>query len=573
MKKLSSILLILSAASASVAQQHKAVIVAGKVLSTEDSLLVKELYYSGLREKTIQNYQLSSDYFSRVIQLDPANDAALYELASINHAKKNDKEAEELARKAVTVEPENEWYWLLLADIYKRTSNMRDLVPVFDELIAISPEKEDYYFDKANALLLQNETEKAEQVYTLVEKKFGVSDDLTSARQRIYQKQGNSEKAAVELENLIKNNPSEVKNYIELSQIYSTNGNLSKARQILEEAKKIDPSNVYVRLSLADVYRAEKKNEDAFIELKSAFSNQNLDIDNKVRIVLSFFPDFKNPAARAQAEELSYLITESNPGDPKGFSVYGDVLFQENKLKEAAEAYRKSLKLNNQTYMIWEQLLRIDLGLGDGAAAIKDGEEALTYFPNQAPLYLYTGIGYAQKGNHARAVTYLKNASSIGSEDKQVQAQTWASLGDSYNALKQFQESDAAYEKALQIDPDNTYTLNNYAYYLSLRNENLDKAAQMSLKTNQIDQNNASFEDTYAWILFKQKKFTDARKWMEKALSDDQSKSSTQVEHYGDILYQLGEKDQALKQWIKAKEYGGSSQKLQQKIDTKTFIE
>ena len=108
---------------------------------------------------------------------------------------------------------------------------------------------------------------------------------------------------------------------------------------------------------------------------------------------------------------------------------------------------------------------------------------------------------------------------------------------------------------------------------MSVRGLSLDKAAQMSKRSNDLQPNTASFEDTYAWILFKQKKYADAKVWMEKALANDKDHSAVQTEHYGDILYHLGDADAALANWKKAKEYGGDSSTLQRKINEKKYVE
>ena len=550
-----------------------AVIVAGKVLSQADSNLVRQLYFDGLHGKIVNNFQLASEYFNRVIQIDPANDAAMYELANIFHTQNQDIEAERLIRNAVTVEPENKWYWLLLADIYKQTKNLTQLVLVFDELIRLSPDNEDYYFDKASALLMQNKVNDATSVYNQIEKFYGSSDDLTQARQRILIQQGKPAKAASELEKLIASNPNDLGNYLSLADIYAKGGNKDQAIAVLKKAVIIDPDNAIVRLSLADHYRALDKPEDAFIELKVAFSDPTLDIDEKVRIILSFFPLFADYKMRAYADELAAITSKIHPDDPKAFSVYGDVLYQEQKYPEAKEAYKKALVLNDQVYQIWEQVLRIDITESKFEEAIKDGEAALAIFPNQAPLYLFASVAYAQQHNHEKAIDYLKNAAALETEDKGIIAQIYSGMGDSYNALKRYRESDQAYEKALEIQPDNSYTLNNYAYYLSLRSENLEKAAKMSKRSIELDPNNASSEDTYAWILYKLKNYKEALIWIEKAMISGKEDSAVQLEHYGDILFFSGEKGKAMVQWQKAKKAGSSSEKLNKKINENKYIE
>jgi tetratricopeptide (TPR) repeat protein len=576
MKKAAFIFIFIICASSLLAQKNKqnkdsAVIVVGKVLSNRDSLQVKNLFFEGLHEKIVMNYVEAALDFEKLLEVDPANDAAMYELANIKFDQNNTSEAERLIQNAVTVNPNNEWYWVLLADIYKKTNKIAQLVPVLDELSKIAPKKDTYFYDKANAFLILRQVDDAAAAYTEIEKKFGPSDELTTARQRILMQQGKSDRLEEELRDQIASKPEEIRNYIYLSEVLTKSGDRQKAIEVLIQAKSVMPSNAMVRLALADHYKALKQYENTFIELKVAFADSNLDIDEKVRIVLSFFPMFAEMKARAYANELASIMVKVHPDEAKAFAVQGDVLFQERKYDQAQESYKKALAINDQVYQIWEQLLRIEVSRGEFQQAITDGNKALSIFPNQAALYLYTGIGYAQIRNHEKAVSLLKGALDLESEDKEVLLQIYSTLGDSFNALKRFKESDQAYNKALELDSRNSYVLNNYAYYLSLRGENLEEAEKMSRRSLEIDPDNSSSEDTYAWILFRLKRYADAKIWIEKALQDKPSNNATQQEHYGDILYFLGEKEKALEQWQNAKSQGSGSEKLDKKIHDKKY--
>ena len=552
--------------------KDEAVIVVGKVLNQKDSIRVKELFFDGLQEKISANYAQAASSFTKILELDPANDAAMYELANLSFAENRPEDAERLARNAVTVSPENEWYWVLLSDIYKKTNKITELVYVLGELSKIAPQNEAYYYDRANALLILKKMDDAENAYDEIEKRFGSSEDLVSARQRILMQQGKSVKLTEELEKQIRSNPEELRNYIYLSEVLSKSGDKLKAVEILNRAKQIAPANAMVRLALADNYKALKQYENTFIELKVAFADPDLNIDEKVRIVLSFFPMFADMKARAYANELASIMVRVHPDEAKAHAVYGDVLFQERKYPQAQESYKKALAINDQVYQIWEQLLRIEVSRGEFQQALSDGDHALSIFPNQAALYLYTGIANAQTQKHEKAITYLKSAVDLEAEDKDILVQVYSTMGDSFNSLKKFKESDQAYSKALELDPRNSYVLNNYAYYLSLRGENLDEAERMSKRSIELDPDNASSEDTYAWILFRLKKYTDARIWIEKALQHN-ANSAVQVEHYGDILYFLEEKDKAVEQWQKAKVMGSRSETLDKKINEKKYID
>ncbi|MEO6851747.1 MAG: tetratricopeptide repeat protein, partial [Mucilaginibacter sp.] len=191
----------------------------------------------------------------------------------------------------------------------------------------------------------------------------------------------------------------------------------------------------------------------------------------------------------------------------------------------------------------------------------------------QAWLNYLVGLASQQKKNFPKAIEYIINATSLESQDKDLLSQCFSSLGDCYHSTGDLQKSDDSYEKALSYNPDNTFTLNNYAYYLSVRGVSLDKAAAMSKHSNELQPNTASFEDTYAWILFRQKNYTEAKLWMEKALAHDKTHSAVQTEHYGDIIFYLGDTDTAVQNWKKAKEYGGDSPLLERKINERKYVE
>ncbi|HTI59670.1 tetratricopeptide repeat protein [Mucilaginibacter sp.] len=580
MKKLRIIFLIfLTLPLAALAQKdsvnktNRVVMVVGKPLTPGDSVMVKQLFFSALRDKTIENATLAAEMFNQVLQVDPANDAAMYELASLKKDQNDYESAQELLEKAVTVKPENEWYWVALADCYEKNNDAPKLENVFNELLKINPDKPDYYFDQANVYYLEKKYDQALAVYEKLEKMIGPSDEIIAKKENIYLKQGKVDKAAADIQGLIDANPSEIRYYLLLGEIYNSNGLQDKALKVLKEAEKADPGSGRVHLALADIYRDKKDNEASYNQLTLAFKLPDLEIEQEVKIVLGYVPKFPDPNAKASALELSRLLTLAHPDDARGYALYGDMLIQNEKYPEAKTNYKKSLALNDQVYEVQEQLVRLDLGSNQLDEAIKDGENALSLFPNQAWLNYLVGVAYEQKKDFKKALSYVKNATSLESQDNDLLAQSYSVLGDCYHSTGDEQKSDDSYNKALSYNPDNAYTLNNYAYYLSVRGASLDKAEAMSKRSNELQPNTASFEDTYAWILFKQKKFAEAKIWIEKAISHDKDRSAVQTEHYGDIMYQLGDKDAALANWKKAKQYGGSSPVLERKINEKKYIE
>ena len=541
-------------------------------VTSSDSIAVQQLYFEALRKKTIEDQKGASELFTRVLQIDAANDAAMYQLAALKKLQNNQPEAQQLLENAVALKPDNQWYWVALADSYEKTNDINKLEHVFDELLRINPDKPDFYFDKANALYIDKKYDEALAVYTKLEQITGLNDELAAGRQKIYLRQGKLDLAATEIERLLINNPDQVRYYLMLGEIYNSNNQTDKALKVLQRAEGISPDNGMLHLALADTYRTKKEFDASFKQLQLAFAAPNLDIDQKVRIITGYLPKFPDPNAKASALALSRIAAEVHPADAKALAVYADMLAQNNMFKEAKEVYKKSVQINGNIYIVHEQLVRLELGDNAWDEAIKDGENALSLFPNQAWMNYLVAVAYLQKKSATKALSYLKNAVALQTDDKDLSTQSYAALGDCYHELKDNGQSDAAYDKALTFNPDNAYTLNNYAYYLSIRNERLEKAAQMSKHSIDLQPNTASFEDTYAWILFKQKKYADAKQWIEKAMQHSKN-NATQSEHLGDIMFYMGNTEAAVQNWKRAKEYGSKSALLDKKINEKKYIE
>lgn len=572
MKKAAFFILLSALSSAALAQTNGTLNVAQKPMSNADSVRVKGMFFSAIREKTIENTKRAADLFNQVLVVDPANDAAMYELANLEKLQQNYTAAAPLLEKAVAAKPDNEWYWLALADSYEKANDITRLENVFNQLIRINPAKPEYYFDKANVYFQQKRYDEALLIYNKVEQITGPTDELQGSRQRIYLKQGKVDNAAEGTEKLIAANPGQVKYYLMLAELYNSNSLNDKAIAVLERAKKAGITSGLLHMAMADIYRDTKNYQGSFNELKLAFADPDIDIDQKIKIIINYTPQFPDPTAKASALELSRILTVTHPASDKAYAIYGDMLVQNEKYREARPAYKKSVEINAQAYAVQEQLVRMEMAENDFDAAIKDGEVALSYFPNQAWMNYLVGAAWQQSKNYNKALSYLKNVTGLEDQDKELLSLTYSAMGDCYHATSDNKSADAAYDKALTYTPDNAITLNNYAYYLSLRNEQLAKAAAMSLRSNQLLPNTASFEDTYAWILFKQKQYAEAKSWILKSLQHD-SKSAVKTEHYGDILYFTGDINGAVQNWEKSKKQGAASPVLDKKINEKKYSE
>ncbi|QNR83879.1 tetratricopeptide repeat protein [Pedobacter riviphilus] len=537
--------------------------------TNRDSNMVKQLFFAGLREKMSENYVVASTNFNKIVGLDPNNHAAYFELANANLRLDKLPEAEQNIKQAIKLNAGNLWYWRLLGEVYKRTNKMPELIEVFNQLIRLDPENDAYYFDKANAQFLGNQLDAAKKTYDEIQGKFGDSRDLVNARKRL---QSNGSATESDIVKLLEGNQADVKNYLYAAGLLLQKGNDPEALKVLTKAQQLEPNSFEVNLALADIYRKQKNDEAAFSSLKLAFESNEMPLAEKVKIIAALFPSLSQPVVAKNVTELSKLVAEKNPAEAKALALYGDVLYQQNNLKEALVQYQAALKLNEQVYVVWEQVINIQTLLGHYEEAIKVGDEALSIYPNQASLYYYMAYALFKTGKYEPAQNNLKTSLQLDVENKSLQAQIYALQGDIYINQNNFAQAKTAFEKAISIEPDNYLIMNNYAYYLALRNDDLTKAAKYAETAANAMPNNPSIVDTYAFILFKQQKYDLAKTWIEKALQNNSSKNGVYLERYGDILFMKGEKDAALIQWQKAKEAGNGSEVLIKKINEKKYF-
>ena len=537
--------------------------------ASRDSNMVKQLFFAGLKEKMADNYMLAATNFNKVVGLDAVNHAAYFELANANLRLDKFVEAEQNIKQAIKLNNNNQWYYRLLGEIYKRTNKMPELVSVFNELIRINPEYDGYYFDKANALYLSDKVEEAKKVYEQIELKFGDSRELLQAKKRL-QPTGNATES--DIVKLLEGNNADIKNYIYAAGLLLQKGNDVEALKVLLKAQALEPNNFELNLSLADVYRKQKNDDAAFSSLKLAFSSMDMPMADKVKIIASLFPKLDQPVVVKNLIDLSKMVAEQNPTDAKALALYGDVLYQQNKLREALIQYQAALKLNEQVYAVWEQIINIQTLIGHYDEAIKLSDEALTIYPNQASLYYYAAYALYKTSKFDAANNHLKTALQLDVDNKSLQAQVYALQGDIFISQNNFSQAKLAFEKAITIEPDNYLIMNNYAYYLALKNDDLAKAATYAETAANAMPTNSSVTDTYAFILFKQQKYDLAKTWIEKALQNNSNKNGVYLEHYGDILFMKGEKEAGLLQWQKAKEAGNNSEVLNKKINEKKYF-
>jgi tetratricopeptide (TPR) repeat protein len=527
-----------------------------------------------------KKYEITGDMvkaeetYRQFIDKYPQVATTYFELARILAAKKQYDEAIKNSREAASLDPENIWYQLYLAELQQLTGNYKDAIIIYENISKKDPDNMDYYYQLAALYLNSERYREAINIYDKIEDKTGITEEISLQKEKIFLELKEYSRAEEELEALVTTYPEDPKYLSILAEFYLANGKPDKALETYKKIIEIDPNDPYIHMSMADYYRKTGNNEKAFEELKLGFANPNLGMDAKVNILLSFYSinqlytDMKD-----EAFILAKILVETHPNDAKSHSVYADLLLQDKKTAEARDEFLKVVTLDSSRYVIWEEVMQLDLQLEKYDHVRDFGKTVMELFPEQPMPYLLSGIANNQLKNYDQAIKELNTGIKLVVNNDVLLSQFYMSLGDAYHAQKNIEESDKAYEKALAVKDDNAYVLNNYSYYLSLRNQDLDKAESMAKKAVGLEPDNPSFQDTYGWVLYRLGRFEEAKTWVFKAIQSKEAPSGEVLEHYGDILFKLGDSGQAVEYWIKAKAKGPGSELLDKKISEKKLFE
>ncbi|MFZ7114730.1 MAG: tetratricopeptide repeat protein [Bacteroidota bacterium] len=532
-------------------------------------------FFNANKEKILGNLDNAAGLFSEVIRKDPNNAAAMYELANIYSEQKKFADALYFAKGAYQLDKKNSWYILTYTDLLQKNKKFADAASILEKAVADAPAKPDFYYEWASALLYAEKPADAIKVYDKLESQVGVTREVTMQKSRIYQRMNKNEKAIEELDKLIALDPKDSQAYGMKAEIYQAMGKKDLALETYNKILSIDPDNPYVHLSLADFYRNGGEKEKSVEELKKAFLNKELDIDTKISILSSYYSLIEiHPELKPQALEMCQLLVQANANEPRAHAVYGDFLIRDKKWEEAKVEYSKAKELGAKDFLVYNQLMFIYVQLADWKLLQTESAEAMSLFPEQPITYYFNGFASMQNKKYNDAISTLNTGIKLVVDDKRLETNFLSSLGEAYNEIRDFVKSDESFEKALVLDPKDANVMNNYAYFLSERNEKLDRAEQLSKVSNELEPNQSSYEDTYGWIMYKQGKYSDAKIWIEKSLANGSDKSATVLEHYGDVVYHLGDNAKALEYWQKAKAAGeGASDFLERKILEKRIFE
>lgn len=547
-------------------------------LSVEDQRKFDYYFYEAMNAKATNKYDATFDLLKYCLEIDSTNANVLYELGNYYNTLDKKNQAMDNYRKAVAYDPDNFYYNMAYATLCFEFKQYSDAIEQYQALLAKNPDNTELYVYLSEANRLDGNLPEAIKALDRLEQIIGLNEKISIQKYQLYSMLKQEGKAFAEIQKYIEKYPSEIKYQILLGDLYLQSGKNNEAFVVYSRAKAIDPEDPYLISSMAEYYEKTNNKAAAENELHTALISPKMDIDTKLGILAQYVGTLQQNQKDTQvANALFDTLMVQHPLEPKLNLMYGNLLALQDKKEEARFQYQIFAEANPTNPTGWEQMLSttfpdsLDL-------SIKVCREAISYMPDQPQFYFYLGVSEYMKEDYANALKALQTGVAyVDEENVKLLSDFYGQIGDLYYHLEKTDSAFASYQKALEYNPANIGILNNYSYFLSVANKDLDKAEKMSSLTIKAEPSNPTYLDTYGWVLFKQGAYTMAKIYIEKAIQNSEEQkqklSAEILEHYGDVLFKTGDPEKALEYWIKAKEAGDSkSNTLDKKIETKIYI-
>ncbi len=547
-----------------------------KGVKSDKELASESAFIEGMKEYMAENYAKSAGIFQVIInKYEPT--AGIYHMLTKSHLELNDlNRAASAAKSALELEKENTYYQKYYAAILTKQYNYREAIALYKKVIKKNPLEVNNYILLSEIYITQEEYDHAIKLYNQVEKNIGADEEISHRKQMLFLKQNKVDEAIKEGGRLIENQPLEPGYILNQAQIMIGNQKLNDAKKLLVNYLKDDPNLAEGHVLLADVYRRQGDLAACNKELQLAFDNKELEPEIKLQVLGSYIKLIEdNPGTENlnSAIELTQKLIDIEPELAGSYVYMGDILMKKGSLKAARESYLASTKYDKSVFEVWLALVELDTKLNDTEALVRDAQNASDYFPNQAFFWYHLGYGNVLNKEYEEAIYALEEAKALAFDNAELSKHISSLLGDSFHATKRHSDAYKAYNEVLEIDPNYEPVLNNYSYFLAVEKKDLDKAHLLSERLLSLKPDNIEYIDTHGWVLFQKGEYEAAKIIIEKAVKNHSVLNGTILEHYGDILFKLGDTNLALQQWEKAKKLGENSIHIDKKILEQQYIE
>lgn len=525
---------------------------------------------SAVARYDVKDYAGAEAILTGLLDKTPDNDAAWYYLAKCALAEKDIESAEEYLKAAVSLDPENFWYRHALAGVYAMTSRPELTIDIYEKLLEDFPKKSDLYFDLVELYSGQGENEKALATLDEIETVFGMTESIAMFRFNLLRRMDRNEEAYASLE--------EYNRQYSSPYVLSTLGdyqmsmyNDSTALAYYDEALDLFPDYTPALLGKAETLRLTRRYDEYFPVVQDFVMSSDSPAEAKGDYLMAVVQRTDPKFIRSFMPRMDSVVNkalEVHPNDSSILQMAGVYYYSTQRNDLAKRHFRAGIEAFPQSLAASANYVEFLMYAQEWEDLSREGREAFGRFPQETAFLEMASVGDYNLKDYDGVLELCDKVLETAPQDSSRTLRAWSTKGDIYHQTGDVKKSYKAYDKALKINPDYVYVLNNYAYYLSQEGRNLKKAYAMSRKTIEAEPDNATYLDTFGWILYLQGKALEAKPFFKHAMLYGGKDSAVILDHYAEVLYALKEYDMAFVYWNLARQKnGGDIPDLDAKIE------
>ena len=544
-------------------------------------------YLEAEKCRLAEDYSSAMDLYRHCLDINPEAPEALYNIGLLYLYLRSDSIGTAYIRQACQRDANNPYYLETLAALYLNKRDAESSIPVLEKMASLQPRRSDILSQLAQLYSTVGDTDKAIGVLDRIELLEGFSPQVSVEKFRLYKEKGQLDSAFVQLQTLCDDAPHDMNLRVVVGSQYMLAGDTVRALQIYDEVRQKEPTNTNLQLATLD-YLRDSRQDDRYNAMRDSLLFL-ADSPTQLRVLMlrSYIADVQSDSTYAPRLEAAFDTLLARPQQDAQVLIMKAAyqVYRKQSQEAICETMRKVLEVEPGNETALRELLQYYAEKNDEKGVEDISRRGLNYHPEEIAYAYYLGMALAEQKKLEDATDVLQQGLRVRTEyvSERLVSNVFGVLGDIYYQQGKEQEAFAAYDSALVYMEDNIMCLNNYAYYLSLKEEQLDRAEEMSYRTIRQEPENITYLDTYAWILFKKGDYSHARSYMDKVVNPnktdeellaDERLMGNLIEHAGDIYANLGELETALRFWklAKQKDDDTCTPLLKKKIKRKKYI-
>lgn len=545
--------------------------------SASDKAKADWLFLEALRQKSLDNPTAYYSLLDRAYQLDTTQTYIGALLAPDYLRTGQIAKGYRMMNRHFAVHPEDYFESAFLAKVASYIGDHKNAINIWATLDSLYPNRLDVTLKHADAIANRRDSLSFRQAVDLInrfEARSGKNISLTMAKANYLAELEDSAALIDEARSYINYAPASPDGYTLAANVYQMFDDLDSALVYYDKAVEIDQDAGSALIARAEFHKLTGDSASYDADVFEALANTNLDSSVKNELLTDYVKDLYGDSIQyPRITRMFDMMTARNPHDARLRDLYGGFLTGTGQYTKAAEQFDIAIDLEPDDADRADMILSLYLSAHQPDTTIMRADQLIDRYPDRYYPHYAKALALLRADSTDSAFAEANKALELVDRTMtDVQSDITASIGDIVNLRGDTIGSFVYYQKAIDLNPDNSMALNNYAYFLSLLGKDLDKAEQMSYQAVLINPTSSTLLDTYAWVLFKQQNYKKAKEYIDRAISFLDDDSAEVLDHAGDIYFFNGEEAKAIDLWSRALAADPDNQLIQKKVNHKTYF-